>query len=126
MQLAWEAVLAQAQTNAMVMEGQRELVHIRRVMAEATLLAIREAHGCCEVPGQDDELQAWFHDAHGVAAIANASGYGFGNVHGSTPEPAGGGNYWGCLATMAIWMRKVPLLAVWWLLVAATLPLRRL
>ena len=34
------------------------------------------------MPCQDDELQAWFHDAHVVAAIAKASVGGFGNEVG--------------------------------------------
>ena len=39
-------------------QAQREVVQVNRVMAEATLLAMRGAQGCCELPCQDDELQA--------------------------------------------------------------------
>ena len=59
MLLAWEALLEQARAN--------------RVTAEALLIAIRGAQGCHDAPCQDDELQAWFRDAQGVTAIAQAS-----------------------------------------------------
>ena len=96
MQLAWEALLAQAQTNHKAQEQVahlvqahrgaiqelREVVQVSRVIAEATLLTLRGAQGCCEMPCQVDELQAWFHDAHGVAGIAKASVDGYGNAVG--------------------------------------------
>ena len=56
MLLAWEALLAQARAN--------------RDTAEMMLIAMREARGCHDVPCQEDELQAWFHDGQRVAAIA--------------------------------------------------------
>ena len=105
MQLAWEALLAQAHTNHKAQEqvanlvqahreviqvqrelaqAQREVAQVNRVMAEAALLTMRWAQGCCEMPCQDDELQAWFHDAHVVAAIAKASVDGYGNAVGES------------------------------------------
>ena len=60
--------------------GAAEVVHINLVMADATLLAMREAQSCCEMPYQDDEVQTWFNEAHGVATIAKASGDGEGNA----------------------------------------------
>ena len=79
MQRAWETLLAQARTNHKAQQNiadlvqahrdaiqvqrelaqaQREVVQVNRVMTEATLLAMRGAQGCCELPCQDDELQA--------------------------------------------------------------------
>ena len=48
--------LAQAQRE--LAQAQREVVQVNRVMAGATLLTLRGAQGCCELPCQDDELQA--------------------------------------------------------------------
>ena len=62
MQVAWEAFLAQAQANC-------DLAHASRVTAEALLLAMSQAHCCCVLPRHDDELQAWFHEARGVASV---------------------------------------------------------
>ena len=101
MQLAlhwWEALFAQALANRKAQEqvahlvqahrgaiqGLREVVQANRVIAEATLLTLRGAQGCCEMPCQVDELQAWFHDAHGVAGIAKASVDGYGNAVGES------------------------------------------
>ena len=63
-----------------MIQVQREVAQANRVMAEATLLGIREAQGFCEVPCQEDELQAWFHDAHGVAVMTQATVDGHGNA----------------------------------------------
>ena len=78
MQRAWETLLAQARTNHKAQENiadlvqahrdaiqvqrelaqaQREVVQVNRVMAEATLLTMRGAQGCYELPCQDDEPQ---------------------------------------------------------------------
>ena len=80
MMLAWETLLVQAQANRVtaeaqrgVAQAQREVAQANRVMAEAMLFAMREAKGCYDMPCQDDELQAWFHDAQGSAAVAQAS-----------------------------------------------------
>ena len=89
MQLAWEVLLAHAHTNlkaheqfAMLVQAHREAIQVNRIMVEATLLTMRRAQGCCEVPGQDDELQAWYHDAHAVVANAKASVDSYGNAIG--------------------------------------------
>ena len=73
MLLAWEALLAQAQVNRVAAEAQRDAAQACRITAEAMLIALRKAKGCCGVPCQEDELQAWFHDAQGVAAITQVS-----------------------------------------------------
>ena len=100
MQRAWETLLAQARTNHKAQENiadliqvQREVVQVNRIMAEATLLTMRRAQGCCEMPGQEDELQAWYHDAHVVVANAKASVDSDGNAIGETEvmEVPGGG-----------------------------------
>ena len=75
MLLAWEALLAQAQAN--------------RDTAEMMLIAMRESQGCHDVPFQDDELQAWFQDAHVGAAIAKASVDGYGNAVGKSDVEGG-------------------------------------
>ena len=73
MMLAWETLLVQAQANRDVAQALRDVAQANRVVAEAMLLAMREARGSHDKPCQDDELQAWFHDAQGAAAIAQAS-----------------------------------------------------
>ena len=55
--VAWEALLAQARAN--------------RDLAQALLLAMPLERGCSVPPGSD-ELQAWFQDADGVAAVGEA------------------------------------------------------
>ena len=80
MQLAWEALLAQARTIHNLVQAQSEGSQVQqgvtqpfRVTAEAMLIAKRGAQGGGDLPCQDDELLAWYHDAHGVAVIAKAS-----------------------------------------------------
>ena len=79
MQVAWEALLAQTQAN-------RGQAYANRVTADALLgaMPMRGAQGCCEMPCQDDELQARFHDAHVVTATAKTSVDGYGNAVGET------------------------------------------
>ena len=85
MGLAWETLLVQAQANRVTAEAQRDVAQANRVMAEAMFFAMREAKGCHDMPCQDDELQAWFHDAQGAAAIAQASMDSADGPH--TPQP---------------------------------------
>ena len=80
MQLAWEALLAQARMIHNLVQAQSEGFQVQqgvtqpfRVTAEAMLIAKRGAQGGGDLPCQDDELLAWYHDAHGVAVIAKAS-----------------------------------------------------
>ena len=81
MEVAWEALLAQAQANRglaqVALEGNaselEELARASRVMAEVLLVGVTKTHDCCE-PVCRDELQAWFHDAHEVAAVGSALG----------------------------------------------------
>ena len=75
MQLAREALLAQARTYRNPVQAQREgfqmqreAVWANRVTAEAMLIAMRGAQGGGDLPCQEDRLQACFHVAHGVAA----------------------------------------------------------
>ena len=74
MLVAWEALLAQTQANPAQAQANRDQAYANRVTADALRLArpLRGAQGCCEMP-QDDELQAWFHDAHVVKATAMTS-----------------------------------------------------
>ena len=65
MQVTQEALLAQTQANC-------DLACANRITAEALLLAMSQARGCCVMPRHDDELQAWFHDARGVASSGSA------------------------------------------------------
>ena len=55
--VAWEALQAQARAN--------------RDLAQALLLAMPLERGCSVPPGSD-ELQAWFQDGYGVAAVGEA------------------------------------------------------
>jgi len=61
MQLEWGTLLEQARAN-------HAQARANQATAEATLVAMRRTHG--EWDGQDDELGAWFSDAHGVAEVA--------------------------------------------------------
>jgi hypothetical protein len=63
MQLEWGTLLEQARAN-------HAQARANQATAEATLLALRRTHG--EWDGQDDELGAWFSDAHGGAEVARA------------------------------------------------------
>ena len=79
MEVAWETLLAQAQANRGLVQvalevnasSLDELARANRVMAEALLVAMTKTHDCCEHLRRD-ELQAWFHDAHEVAAVGSA------------------------------------------------------
>ena len=87
----WKGLLARARTNHKTQEAwrdvqlemilaQRDLAQAHRVTAEAMLTAMREVQACGDVPWQEDELQALFHDAQGVGAIVQASVVGYGNA----------------------------------------------
>ena len=86
MQVSSGALLAQAHANHSQPHANLDLALACRFMAdtnraigEAMLLAMREAQ-YCELQCHDDELQAWFHDAHGVADVARVSGEGVGGT----------------------------------------------
>ena len=89
MQVAWEALLAQAQAN-------RDQAHANRVTADALLLAMSKEHGCGEPPF-GDELQAWFHDAREVVAVGTASVL----IGGDVGEAIGGNSSCGVEAVVA-------------------------
>ena len=82
------ALLAQAQANRLLAQAQldrgltqvapevdasalEEIARAGRVLAEVMLAGMARAPGCGE-PICRDELQAWFHDVHGVAAVGSA------------------------------------------------------
>ena len=69
--VAWEALLTQAQTSRDLAQALCDLTHANRVTVDAMLLAMPVEHDCIEPPGRV-ELRAWFHDAHGVAAVSEA------------------------------------------------------
>ena len=57
MQVAWEALLAQAHANRDQVQANRDQAHANRVTAEALLTALPKAHDCYELPCHD-ALQA--------------------------------------------------------------------
>ena len=80
MQVAWEELPAQAQANCGLAQVALQVNAsalddlaraINRIMAEALLMAMSRTHDCCEPPYRD-ELQAWYQDAHEVAAVGTA------------------------------------------------------
>ena len=86
-QAQWGVQREMIQAQREVIQMQREMIQVQwelaqanRVTADVMLIAMREAQGCGVVPFQEDELQAWFHDVQGVAAIARASVVGYGNA----------------------------------------------
>lgn len=90
MQVAWEALLAQAQAN-------RDQAHANRVLADALLLAMSKEHDCGEPP-YGDELQAWFHDAREVVAVGTASVL----IGGDVGEASGGNSSCGMEAVVGM------------------------
>ena len=90
MQVAWEALLAQAQAN-------RDQAHANRVTADALLLAMSKEHDCGEPP-YGDELQAWFHDAREVVAVGTASVL----IGGDVGEAVGGNSSCGVEAVVGM------------------------
>lgn len=68
LQLEWGTLLEQTRANHAHACANHEQAHASQAVAEATLLAMRrcQAEWLC----QDDELYAWFSDAHGVVEVA--------------------------------------------------------
>ena len=68
MQFEWETLLEQARANHAQASANHEQARANQATAEAALLALRRNQG--KWLGHDDELDAWFSDAHGVAEVA--------------------------------------------------------
>ena len=62
MHLAWQTLMRHVRAN-------HAQARAKQATAEATLLVMRRPHEC---DGQDNELEAWLSDAHGVAGVARA------------------------------------------------------
>ena len=102
MEVAWEALLAQAQANRGNAAALEEQARANRVMAEVLLGGMQQG-GCCGVPPGSDERQAWLHDAHGVAAVGEAIVSAAASVEaftlcdpGEFVEGGSGGGKWQC------------------------------
>ena len=70
MQFEWETLLEQARANHAQASANHEQARANQATAEAALLAMRRNQG--KWLGHDDELDAWFSDAHGVAEVAKS------------------------------------------------------
>ena len=68
MQFEWETLLEQARANHAQASANHEQARANQATAEAALLTLRRNQG--KWLGHDDELDAWFSDAHGVAEVA--------------------------------------------------------
>ena len=79
MQFEWGILLEQAHANHAQACANHEQARANQAIAEATLLARRrtQAEGHC----QDDDLDAGFSDAHGVAVVANVLAQSHGGIN---------------------------------------------
>ena len=68
MQFEWETLLEQARANHAQASANHQQARANQATAEAALLTLRRNQG--KWLGHDDELDAWFSDAHGVAEVA--------------------------------------------------------